>query len=90
MARVAALAKIYPTGIEVDLEGLLRVIEDSLPEGYKLEGSRVEPVAFGLKALRVLVSMPENIEGGTEELENILKSIEGVSEVEIEAVHRIG
>jgi elongation factor 1-beta len=33
--------------------------------------------------------MPEETEGGTEELESILRSVDGVDEVEVEVVHRI-
>jgi len=46
-------------------------------------------VAFGIKVLRVLITMPENVEGGTEPLEQLVSSIPGVSQVEVEYVTRV-
>ncbi len=89
MARVAVIMRVLPSSVELDLEELKARIEKALPEGYKIEGSGVEPIAFGLKALKLIVSMPEETEGGTEALEEAIRSVEGVDEVEIEAVHRL-
>ncbi|MEM4619261.1 MAG: elongation factor 1-beta, partial [Desulfurococcaceae archaeon] len=38
---------------------------------------------------RLFILMPEDIEGGTESLENIIQSVEGVSQLEVETVHRV-
>lgn len=89
MARVAVILKVYPNSIDLDLGELRRRIEEKLPEGYKIEGSGEEPIAFGLKALKLVVTMPEETEGGTEALESLLRGVDGVEEVEIEAVHRM-
>ncbi|MEB3787972.1 MAG: elongation factor 1-beta [Desulfurococcales archaeon] len=89
MARVAVILKVYPNSIELDLGELKKRIEAALPEGYKIEGSGEEPIAFGLKALKLIISMPEEKEGGTEELESMIRGVDGIEEVEIEAVHRL-
>ncbi len=89
MARVAVILRVLPSSIDLDLNELKAKIEGSLPEGYKIESSGVEPIAFGLKALKLVVSMPEETEGGTEALEQVLRSMPEVDEVEIEAVHRL-
>ncbi len=89
MARVAVIAKVYPESTEIDLSELLSKIKSKLPEGFEVIDSREVPIAFGLKALQLAVAIPEETEGGTEELESLLRSVEGVQEVEIESVTRI-
>ncbi len=89
MARVAVIAKVYPDSPEADLNKLLETIKSKLPEGFEVIDTREVPIAFGLKALQLAVAIPEETEGGTEELESILRSVEGIQEVEIESVTRI-
>ncbi len=89
MAKVLVIVKIYPSDIDVDLEKLTETIKSRLPEGYELAGSQTEPIAFGLKALRLQIVMPEETEGGTSRIEEILGGVEGVQEFEVEAVHRL-
>ncbi len=90
MAKVIVLLKVYPEGSEVDLEKLLATIKEKLPsDRYEVVRSEEEPIAFGLKALRLYVVMEEATEGGTMELEELVRQADGVSEVEVEAVHRL-
>lgn len=89
MAKVLVVIKILPTDIDVDLEQLVSRIRNSLPIIYEVKAYDIEPIAFGLKALRLYILMPENTEGGTEPLENMIQSIEGVSQLEVEVVHRV-
>jgi len=89
MARVLVVLKVYPTDIDIDLEALVEKIKGSLPNDYEVKGFEYEPIAFGLKALRLYIYMPENVEGGTDYLENTVASVEGVSQVEVELVHRL-
>ncbi|MCC6034352.1 MAG: elongation factor 1-beta [Desulfurococcaceae archaeon] len=88
MARVAVVLKIYPEDVTIDLGEIVEKIKETLPPDYKLEMWDLEPVAFGIKVLRVLITMPENIEGGTEPLEHIISNIAGVSQVEVILVSR--
>ncbi len=90
MANVLVIMKVFPSSTEISLEELRNEISKRLPENYKIKSHGEEPIAFGLKALKLIIEMPENTEGGTEALEEIIKSVEGVEEVEIEAVHRYG
>jgi elongation factor 1-beta len=46
-------------------------------------------IAFGLYGLRLYITMPEEYEGGTYELENLLSSIDGISSVDVEYVTRL-
>lgn len=89
MARVAVVVRIMPEDITVNLEQLVNEIKQLLPPDYSLEAWDEEPIAFGLKALRILVTIPEETEGGTEPLEEIISQVPGVSQVEVLYVHRV-
>lgn len=89
VAKLLVVLKILPTDINIDLNNLVSKIRESLPEGYELMKHDVLPIAFGLNALRLYVLMPEEEEGGTEKLEETIKKVEGVSEVEVEMLHRM-
>ncbi|MEZ0393492.1 MAG: elongation factor 1-beta [Desulfurococcaceae archaeon] len=89
MAKVLVILRVLPEDVETPPEQLAERIRQGLPAGYELRGFDVEPIAFGLKALRLYVIMPEEVEGGTEPLENAITSVPGVSNVEVEVVHRL-
>ncbi len=89
MAKVLVVASIYPSSIDIDLDKLVREIKGKLPENYEITRYDKVPIAFGLHSLKLYIIMPEESEGGTYNLEEILRNIEGVEEIEIEAVHRI-
>ena len=48
-----------------------------------------EPVAFGLVAVVAHVVMPEEIEGRMDEVEQLLKNLNGVSEVQVLVSRRV-
>ncbi len=89
VARVLVITKIYPDDVNRNLEEMLEQIKKALPPEYEVVQYQKVPVAFGLNLLKVYFAIPEETEGGTEKLEEILKKVEGVSEVEVEAVHRM-
>jgi elongation factor 1-beta len=78
MGNVAVALKIMPESPETDLEK----IKSEISKKIKLQDSKIEPIAFGLKALKILVIVPDKETG---ELESKLKAIEGVSDVETES-----
>ncbi|RLF65925.1 MAG: elongation factor 1-beta [Thermoplasmata archaeon] len=88
-ARVLVTLKVYPVDIEVDLDDLAKRIAEGLPKEYKLLDYKKEPIAFGLNALMTLISIPEETVGGTEDLEERVKRVDGVSEVEVLFVRRV-
>lgn len=88
MTQVVVQMKVLPVGIEVDLEKLQEQIKNILPENVKIYKIVEEHIAFGLKCLKVTVTMPD-AEGGTDPVENALSSIKDVSRVEVELVSRI-
>ncbi len=89
MAKVLVVVKVYPESIELEPSVIVERIRSNLPQGVELLSYDVEPVAFGLNALRLYIAMPEETEGGTEPIEAAISSTEGVSNVDIEVVHRI-
>nr|MDO8081530.1 elongation factor 1-beta [Candidatus Freyarchaeota archaeon] len=88
MAKVVATVKIYPESTEVNLEKLKAKIEKKLPKGSSIHSSEEVPIAFGLKALRLNILVPE-AEGGTDYIEQAISKVEGVSNIEMEMVRRV-
>ena len=89
MASVIVTLKIMPETPETDLavvtEEAKKHIEQFAGEGdVKVEE---EPVAFGLKAIKIIFIMDESI-GSTESLENDVAKVSGVQSVEITDVRR--
>ena len=78
MGKVAITFKIMPDSAERDAFD----IKEKINEKVKVQDYHIEEIAFGLKVLRVLI-MSED--AATEELEEKIKSIKGVSEVEVES-----
>mgnify|MGYP005839390543 CR=1 FL=1 len=88
MAKVVATVKIYPESTEINLDELKTQIEKKLPKGSNIHSSEQIPIAFGLKALRLNILVPE-AEGGTDYIEQAISEIEGVSNIEMEMVRRV-
>jgi len=88
MARVVMTLRIMPEDVEIDLDDLLERIKNVIPEGTDLGATETQPVAFGLKALRMNLSRDESL-GGTDDIEAAINAVEGVSQVEVERVSRM-
>ena len=82
MAQILLILKILPTGIEVNLEDLVKKIQGSLKEGIKMRNHSVEPLAFGIHYLKAEFIVDDK-EGQMDALESSVKSVEGVSELEV-------
>jgi len=89
-AQVLAVLKVYPKEVMESLEPLVKKIEGVLPKDrYKIAKWEAQDIAFGYKALMLYVLMPEETEGGTEELETLVGKVDGVDNVEVEYVTRL-
>jgi elongation factor 1-beta len=74
--------RILPEGLEVDLKKVEDAIKKALPAGALLRAAEQRPLAFGLKALHVLVVMDDK-KGGAEQVEDAISKVPGVQSVEI-------
>ncbi len=82
MAQLLLIVKILPTEIEVNLDDLIKKIQGSLREDIKLRSHSKEPLAFGIHYLKAEFIV-EDKEGQMDALESSVKSVEGVSELEV-------
>ena len=85
---VVAKLRVMPKAVETDLEAIKRGIEQLVGEKAKVHSMEVKPIAFGLKALEVNVLLNDK-QGGLEELEDRVRKVEGVGEVETTDVNRL-
>lgn len=83
MAEVIVGFKVMPKDLEVNLDEL----EKKIREIVKPERLNRQPIAFGLVAIQIVKLIPD--EGGElEKVENQLRSMEEVGEVEITGMTR--
>ncbi len=77
MGMVGMSLKIMPESAETDLES----VKAEIAKKIKVQDARIEPIAFGLKALKILVIVPD----GQQNVEEEIRKIKGVGEVEVES-----
>ena len=88
MGSIKVVYKVFPEDIVASFDGLKKKVEACLPEASSVEGYGEEPIAFGLKALLVQVTFPEDKTGIVDDFETELEKIEGVSQVQTVMVRR--
>ncbi len=77
MGNVAVALKVMPASAEEDLEK----IRQEIAKKVKIQDYKIEPIAFGLKALKILVVVPDS----EQDVEEKIKSVSGVGEIEVES-----
>jgi len=89
MAQVIITLKIMPESPEIALNSIEEQAKNLIKEfsGETEFKTEQEPIAFGLKALKIIFVMDES-KGSTEALENKIKNIDGVNSVEVIDVRR--
>ncbi|MCC7574180.1 elongation factor 1-beta [Candidatus Woesearchaeota archaeon] len=89
MANAIVTVKIMPESPEVDLASLTEEVKKKIAD-FAGEGDtreEIEPVAFGLKALKITFVMDESM-GSPEPVEKEIEALKGVNSVEVIDVRR--
>ncbi|MEL9940286.1 MAG: elongation factor 1-beta [Ignisphaera sp.] len=88
---VIVVLRAYPKEVMEDFTKLIEKIQLKVKETvYSLMKWEPVEIAFGYKALDLYFIMPEDIEGGTENLEEIIKSVDDIDNVEVVYITRVG
>jgi elongation factor 1-beta len=90
MAKAIVTVKIMPEDPEVNLQAVQDTASEKIDAFVGESGEKryeIEPIAFGLKALKITFVMDEKI-GTTDPLEQELASIDGVNSVDVIDVRR--
>ena len=80
MGDVAISIRIMPENTDTDINK----IKNEISKIMNVKDAKIEPIAFGLKSLKILIIIPDK--GGTEQIEKEIKKIDGVADVQIESV----
>jgi len=83
MADVIVGLKVMPKDVEVDLDRL----ENKIKESINPEKISRQPIAFGLVAFHIVKIVPDS-GGEVDKLEEKLRSIEEVGEIEVTGITR--
>lgn len=89
MTNVIIMLKIMPENPEINLDDIQKKAIEQITSfsGETETKSEQEPIAFGLKALKITFVMDES-KGSTDELEKNISELEGVNSVEVVDVRR--
>ena len=88
MGQIVATFKIFPEDIVISPDEIKEKIKKALPENVSVHRIDEDPIAFGLVALLVHIIMPD-AGGVINEVEEIIKNVKGVSQVESQLVRRV-
>ena len=88
MARVVVTIDIMPEDPAINLKFLQKEAEQKIKAfGGDIGKVLIEPIAFGLKVLKILFIMDEN-KGSTDPLEKTIMDLQGVSSAKVSDVRR--
>jgi elongation factor 1-beta len=87
MARLVARIRILPAEAESNLDRIVGSMQSAIPQGMELKAHAKEPIAFGLNAI-VGDFLLDDEQGQMDRLEESIKSIEGVGEIEVINISR--
>ena len=88
MADVVISMRIMPESLETDMEKLREKVKNILKDNEIIEFKfEIKEVAFGLRSLE-LIYVADESKGGTEKLEEIIKKIPEVNNIEVTDVRR--
>jgi elongation factor 1-beta len=85
MANVSIIFKIMPENVEDDIQDLKNRIVQALEPAVKIRGVQVRPIAYGLNAINIAI-ITKDEDGASDKLEQKIREIKGVGDVQIEDV----
>jgi len=88
LGKVAATIKVMPESEETDVFSIKEQVSSVVKGDYYIGNINIEDLAFGLKAIKLVVVMDDK-EGLMDKLEQSLRNVKGVGEVEVEEVSLI-
>ena len=87
MSKLVARIKILPSESDSDIDSIPNILRETLPESFKLLAHKKEPIAFGLYSVLADITL-EDAEGQMELLEESIRKVEAVGEIEVINVSR--
>jgi elongation factor 1-beta len=78
---------MLPSESDADIDSIPKILKETLPEGFKLLAHKKEPIAFGLYSLLADFTLDDS-EGQMELLEESIRKVEAVGEIEVINVSR--
>ena len=78
---------MLPSESDADIDSIPKILRETLPEGFKLLAHKKEPIAFGLYSLLADFTLDDS-EGQMELLEETIRKVEAVGEIEVINVSR--
>jgi elongation factor 1-beta len=87
MTRLVARIRILPAEADSNLQNVVESIKKSVPQGMEMKNSSMEPIAFGLNAI-IGDFLLDDAEGQMDKLEESIKNVEGVGEIEVTNISR--
>ncbi len=78
---------MLPSESDADIDSIPKILKETLPEGFKLLAHKKEPIAFGLYSLLADFTLDDS-EGQMELLEETIRKVEAVGEIEVINVSR--
>ena len=87
MTKLVARIKILPSESDADVDSIPQSLLVSLPEWFKLIAHTKEPIAFGLYSVLADFTLDDS-EGQMDLLEQSIRKIDAVGEIEVVNVSR--
>ena len=82
MGEVIVLIRVMPEDVTTDIDAMREEIKNRIPEGVRLRGLETKDIAFGLRAINVVVQMKDSA-GGPDAVQQALEKIPHVQSSEI-------
>ena len=89
MTQVLVSIKIFPSDTPADMNALKDRVRKALEGKTSIYKYEEEPIAFDLVALIAHILVPEDAQGRMDEVEELLKQTDGISEVQVMVSRRI-